>query len=161
VKLSRNKSWRLRGRMECWASIPLMLGQTGRQSYQVYEPAALDAQRNSLVFLLQADWPPGLQNVERRTKSHEYFQMTLPGIEPKTSRLLAQWRVWWKKKNLVPSGNRLPARSHVTSFRKTVGTSPFTPLILVLPCRRSIRLRDALQMTNALSRASCLLRYGT
>lgn len=57
----------------------------------------------------------------------------------------------------VPSANRLPTRSHVTSIRTAVKTSPFTPLILTLSCKRW----DALQMTNVLSRASCLLLYGT
>ena len=148
--------------MECWASIiTLTFGPTGWQSCQVYEPAAFYVQRNSWVLLLQADWTPGLLNVDRWTKSQEYIPRTLPGIEPRTSRLLAQCRVWWKTKNPFPSGNRLPARSHVTSFRQAVKTSPFTPLILILPSKRSIRLRSALQMTNVLSRASCLLRYST
>ena len=66
-----------------------------------------------------------------------------------------------KRRTPVLSGNGLPARNHVTSFRKAVKTSPFTPLILILSSKRCAGLRDALQMNNLLSRASCLLRYGT
>ena len=56
---------------------------------QVYAPAALCAQGNSLVSFSVSDWvDPGLLNADRRNRSLENFQGS---SEPGTSRLVAQY----------------------------------------------------------------------
>jgi hypothetical protein len=57
VKASRNKSWSLRWEIVFWASIlSSTFGTNGRQSCQLYSPAALYSQGNFLVFLCVRGW---------------------------------------------------------------------------------------------------------
>jgi len=73
-KFSHNKSWRLRGKMECWASVHLT--QLGQHSCQLYMPAALYPQIPWYSFLLEAEWTPWLNNAEKENRSLENFQGT-------------------------------------------------------------------------------------
>jgi hypothetical protein len=76
VKLSRNKSWRLRRRTKCWASIPTLTFDTIRTT----KLSALRAGRTLPprkflgTHLLDAEWTPGLMNAGRRNISLESFQ---------------------------------------------------------------------------------------
>lgn len=78
--------------MECCASILLShTAQLGRHSCQLYMLTVLYPHGNpSYPFLLQAVWIPGLLNANRRNRSLQKFQRTLPGIEPGTARLVVQ-----------------------------------------------------------------------
>jgi len=62
--------------MKCWASIlTLKFGTTGRQSFQLYAPAAFYPQGNSLELIsVRVFMTPGLLNADRRNRSLEYFQ---------------------------------------------------------------------------------------
>jgi len=71
-----NKSWRKTGRTECWAyNLPLKIGTTARHNFQLYAPAALYPQGNSLVLIsVRVFMTPGLLNEVRRNRSLEDFQ---------------------------------------------------------------------------------------
>jgi len=89
VKLSRNKSWKLGGGMECWASIlTSMFGSSTASELsdlRAGRPHFTSEEIPWYSFLLEAEWTSGLLNSDWTNRSLEKFQRTPPGIEPGTS----------------------------------------------------------------------------
>ena len=81
-----NKSWRKTGRTERWAyNLTLKFGTTGRQSFQLHAPVALNPQGNSLVLIsVRVFMTPGLLNADRRNRSLEDFQGPCRESNPET-----------------------------------------------------------------------------
>jgi hypothetical protein len=73
IKLSRNKSWRSKGRTECCVSIlTLTLSTTRTAKLSAVRAGRTSPQGNSFLFLSLAD--PGLPTANRRIRSLENFQ---------------------------------------------------------------------------------------
>jgi hypothetical protein len=75
--LSHNKSWRLRGAMECWTSIltltfsrTLMARVVSSTRWQHF--TSKEIPRYSFVF--EYEWTPGLLNLDKKSRSLENFQ---------------------------------------------------------------------------------------
>ena len=78
VKLSCNKSWRLRGGMECWAPVLALTFDTTRTAeLSAPHDGALNPKKIPWYsFLLEAEWNQGLLNADGRIRALEDFQET-------------------------------------------------------------------------------------